>query len=69
LAGHRVRAVSGRYPTGAAFDLADLYRGFHCGAKLADLEVTNRFYEIGSAAGIEATERYLTNQRAADELR
>jgi len=32
------------------------------------LEVTERFYEIGSVAGLEATERYLRSLRAADEL-
>lgn len=58
-----------RYPTGAAFDLADLYRELSQRSELAALEVTERFYEIGSIQGIEATERYLTNQRAADELR
>jgi NDP-sugar pyrophosphorylase family protein len=57
------------YPSGAAFDLADLYRELSLRSELAGLEVTDRFYEIGSLQGIEATERYLTNQRAADELR
>ncbi len=30
--------------------------------ELAALTVTERFYEIGSVAGIEATERYLTGR-------
>ena len=49
------------YPAGAAFDLADLYRELSLRGELAGLEVTERFYEIGSLEGIEATERYLAN--------
>jgi NDP-sugar pyrophosphorylase family protein len=48
------------YPSGAAFDLADLYHELSLRGELAGLEVTERFYEIGSARGMEATERYLT---------
>jgi NDP-sugar pyrophosphorylase family protein len=48
------------YPSGSAFDLADLYHELSLRGELAGLEVSERFYEIGSARGIEATERYLT---------
>jgi NDP-sugar pyrophosphorylase family protein len=59
-----------RYRAGAAFDLADLYHELSLRSELAALEVTGRFYEIGSVQGIAATERYLANDhRAADELR
>jgi N-acetyl-alpha-D-muramate 1-phosphate uridylyltransferase len=50
-----------RSPAEAAFDLADLYRKLALGGELAAWVVSERFYEIGSLAGIEATERYLTS--------
>jgi N-acetyl-alpha-D-muramate 1-phosphate uridylyltransferase len=48
-----------RSPDGAAFDLADLYHELASRGELAALTVNERFYEIGSVAGIDATERYL----------
>ena len=51
-----------RYRTGDAFDLADLYRELSLQGELAGLEVTERFYEVGSRQGIRATERYLRRQ-------
>jgi N-acetyl-alpha-D-muramate 1-phosphate uridylyltransferase len=48
-----------RWP-GAAFDLADLYHDLVLRGELAALEVSERFFEIGSVAGIDATERYLS---------
>jgi NDP-sugar pyrophosphorylase family protein len=48
-----------RSPAGAAFDLSDLYHELASRGELAALTVEERFYEIGSAGGIEATERYL----------
>jgi N-acetyl-alpha-D-muramate 1-phosphate uridylyltransferase len=48
-----------RGPAGNAFDLADLYQDLALRGELAALTVSERFYEIGSAVGIEATERYL----------
>jgi len=58
------------HPAGAAFDLADLYHELSLRGELAGLQVAGRFYEIGSAQGLAATERYLANDpRAADELR
>jgi NDP-sugar pyrophosphorylase family protein len=50
-----------RSPASAAFDLADLYRELVRRGELAALAVNERFYEIGSAGGIEATENYLRN--------
>jgi N-acetyl-alpha-D-muramate 1-phosphate uridylyltransferase len=51
-----------------AFDLADLYRALSLRDELAGLELSERFYEVGSLAGLEATERYLRSLRAEDEL-
>jgi NDP-sugar pyrophosphorylase family protein len=50
-----------RSPAGAAFDLADLYHELVSRGELAALTVNERFYEIGSVGGIEATEHYLRN--------
>lgn len=50
-----------RSPASAAFDLADLYHELVLRGELAALTVNERFYEIGSAGGIEATEHYLRN--------
>jgi NDP-sugar pyrophosphorylase family protein len=48
-----------RSPDSAAFDLADLYQELASRGELAALTVNERFYEIGSVGGIDATERYL----------
>jgi NDP-sugar pyrophosphorylase family protein len=48
-----------RSPASAAFDLADLYHELASRGELAALTVNERFYEIGSIGGIEATERHL----------
>jgi NDP-sugar pyrophosphorylase family protein len=48
-----------RSPARAAFDLADLYHELALRGELAALTVSERFYEIGSVRGIEATEHYL----------
>ena len=58
-----------QYPDWETFDLADLYQELLRRGELAAFEVDNRFYEIGSAAGIEETERFLSHQkRSPDEL-
>jgi len=44
---------------GAAFDLADLYRDLAQQGALAGYEVTQRFYEIGSPAGLAEADSYL----------
>jgi NDP-sugar pyrophosphorylase family protein len=43
-------------------DLADLYESLLTTDQLAALEVRERFYEIGSPAGLEETSRYLTRK-------
>jgi NDP-sugar pyrophosphorylase family protein len=52
------RALNG-FGAGDAFDLGDLWRELARRGELAGLEVGTRFYEIGSHAGIAATQRYL----------
>ena len=38
---------------GSVYDLADLYQALLARGELATLEMTERYYEIGSPAGIE----------------
>ena len=45
-----------------AFDLADLYRDLVRRGLLAGFEVQERFYEIGSPAGIRETDMFLRQQ-------
>jgi N-acetyl-alpha-D-muramate 1-phosphate uridylyltransferase len=54
-----------RIPAGAVFDLADLYHELATRGELAALAVDERFYEIGSIGGIEATEKYLLSRGRA----
>lgn len=51
-----------QWPDGAVFDLADFYHGLSLRGELAGLEVGERFYEIGSMSGIEATAHYLSSR-------
>ena len=46
-------------------DLADLYGELLGEGELAGMEVSQRFYEIGSEAGLEETARFLTSQEVA----
>lgn len=48
-------------PAGCACDLADLYRDLLQSGQLAGYEVSQRFYEIGSPAGLEETARFLAS--------
>lgn len=52
-------SVFARLPAGAACDLAEVYRDLLRRGELAAYEVFERFYEIGSPAGIESLEAYL----------
>ena len=49
-------------PADTAFDLADVYNELAARGELAAVAVDERFYEIGSIAGIEATEQYLVSR-------
>jgi D-sedoheptulose 7-phosphate isomerase len=52
-------AVLMEYPADAAVDLANIYQDLLAQSQLAGYEVTQRFYEIGSHAGLEETRQYL----------
>jgi NDP-sugar pyrophosphorylase family protein len=52
-------------PEGQPFDLAALYRAHLSRGELAAHEVDQRFYEIGSLAGLEEMRRYLATQAHA----
>lgn len=54
-----------RYPADQPFDLADVYASLVETERLAGYEVTQRFYEIGSPAGLAETEAYLLRAAAA----
>ena len=56
------KQVLQRIPANDAFDLADLYCELASSGELAALTVNERFYEVGSVAGIEATESYLAGR-------
>jgi NDP-sugar pyrophosphorylase family protein len=45
-----------------AFDLVDVYQDLIARNDLAGFEVSDRFYEIGSPAGLEETRRYLSGK-------
>jgi NDP-sugar pyrophosphorylase family protein len=55
------RAAAERIPPGVPYDLADLYRDLVADRTMIGYEVTERFYEIGSPAGLEETRRHLTS--------
>ena len=54
----RQEALAG-IPRDRPFDLADVYRELVAGGRLSGYEVTRRFYEIGSPAGLVETRRFL----------
>jgi NDP-sugar pyrophosphorylase family protein len=47
---------------GQSFDLADVYEDLSLQGQLAGLEVNQRFYEIGSHAGLKETEDYFLSK-------
>jgi NDP-sugar pyrophosphorylase family protein len=49
-------------PEDSPFDLATVYQEMLRRGELAGFEVTERFYEIGSVAGLEETRKYLARQ-------
>jgi NDP-sugar pyrophosphorylase family protein len=49
---------------GQPYDLASLYGDLLQARQLAGFEVTERFYEIGSPAGLEETARFIAAQGA-----
>jgi NDP-sugar pyrophosphorylase family protein len=55
-------AVLSGYPENTAFDLSAVYRELAARRQLAALEMTGRFYEVGSPAGIRDTEAFLSRR-------
>lgn len=53
-----------KYPADRAFDLAGVMRDLVAAKQLAGYEVPERFYEIGSHAGLEELDRLLSNHQA-----
>jgi N-acetyl-alpha-D-muramate 1-phosphate uridylyltransferase len=51
--------VFSKYPESTRLDLADVCRDLSLSGQLAGMEVSERFYEIGSPRGIYDTEAYL----------
>ncbi len=51
-----------RVPADQPFDLADLYGKILADRELAGMEIKQRFYEIGSPAGLEETARFIASQ-------
>jgi len=58
-----------RVPSDQAFDLADLYQAELADGELAGMEISQRFYEIGSPEGLEETAQFIAsrNVQAAAE--
>lgn len=59
----RRRAVE-RIPTDRASDLAELYTDLVDGGEMVGFEVTERFYEIGSPAGLREAEEFVRRRAA-----
>jgi NDP-sugar pyrophosphorylase family protein len=57
------------WPPDKPLDLAAVLQGLLAAGRLKVFEVNERFYEIGSPAGIEETERFILNRQRDDVLR
>jgi NDP-sugar pyrophosphorylase family protein len=57
------RPVFEHLPPGKPYDLAKLYQEMIAQERLAAFEVTQRFYQVGSAAGVAELRQYLTAKR------
>jgi NDP-sugar pyrophosphorylase family protein len=57
-----------RVPAGQAYDLAGLYGSILKEGQLGGMEIQQRFYEIGSPAGLEETSRFLAAQQTAQRV-
>lgn len=53
-----------RVPAEKACDLSELYQAILADGELAGMEIRQRFYEIGSPAGLEETARFIASQGA-----
>jgi NDP-sugar pyrophosphorylase family protein len=54
--------VFSKYPDSTAIDLSDICRELSRAGQVAAVEVSERFYEIGSTQGIRDTEEFLARQ-------
>ncbi len=61
LGGFTAKAFE-RVPADKAFDLAELYREVLADGELAGMEMKQRFYEIGSPAGLEETAQFIGSE-------
>ena len=53
-----------RVPADNAFDLAELYQAILADGELGGMEIQQRFYEIGSPAGLAETARFIASRGA-----
>ena len=58
----------GPFPSDGPFDLAPVYQQLLADGNLAALEVTDRFYEIGSPAGLQETREFLAAKEHGQTL-
>jgi NDP-sugar pyrophosphorylase family protein len=56
------RAAIERIPAGQPSDLAELYSALVASGEMVGFEVTNRFYEIGSQAGLREAEEFILHR-------
>jgi len=63
------RDVFDRYPADTPLDLATVYQDLLAEDQLAGYEVNQRFYEIGSRAGLEELSSFLTSTDTDEPLR
>jgi NDP-sugar pyrophosphorylase family protein len=63
------RAALERIPPDQPYDLADLYSALVAEGQMVGYEVTQRFYEIGSPAGLAETHAYLEQLKGARETK
>lgn len=62
LSAYRREVIAARVPAGEAHDLATLQAELSAEGLMAGFEVTQRFYEIGSMAGLKDFEQWLAAQ-------
>ena len=63
---HSAAKAFERAPAEKAFDLAELYEEILADGQLAGMEMKQRFYEIGSPAGLEEAARFIASQGVAN---
>ena len=61
--------VAQEIPPGTTSDLAALFHALSAEGRLAGFEATDRFYEVGSPAGLKDFEEYVRQRQAAPVIR